>query len=248
VNMSTWAIRNPVAPIALFLVLCLAGLYSFFALPITRFPNVDVPIVTIQVTQPGAAASELVNQVTVPIEDEVASVSGVDHVSSTTTEGLVKITVQFLLETDSNEALNDVKDAVDGVRGDLPDDITEPIVRKLDVTGDAIMTYAVADRTRTIEDLSWFVDEVIARDLQGAPGRSGMMPSALGIGEGGEFRSPMAIAVIGGLLVSTLLSLLFVPSLFGVIEGLRGRLGLGHPARPEATAPPATGHGTAPAA
>ncbi len=169
-NFSTMAIRNPVPPIALFLVLCLAGLFSFRALPVTRFPNIDLPIVTVSISQSGATPSELVNQVTKPVEDAVAVLSGVDHVSSTTTNGSVQVTVQFLLETDSAEALNDVKDAVAETRGDLPDGITEPIVKKLDVTGDAIVTYAISDPTRSLEELSYFVDEVVARDLQSEPG------------------------------------------------------------------------------
>jgi multidrug efflux pump subunit AcrB len=170
VNFSTWAIRNPVPPIALFLVLCLAGLFSFSRLPVTRFPNIDLPIITISISQPGAAPTELVNQVTRPIEDAVATLSGVDHVESVTDDGSVEIVVQFLLETDTTEALNDVQDAVAETRSELPNDITEPIIRALDVTGDAIVTYAVADRTRTLEELSYFVDDVIARELQSQPG------------------------------------------------------------------------------
>lgn len=173
-SFSTWAIKNPVPSIALFLVLCVVGAWSFIALPVTRFPNIDVPIITVTASQPGASPAELVTQVTKPIEDAVAGISGVDHVLSTTGDGTVTITIQFLLKTDTNVALNDVKDAVTGVRDELPGGLTEPIVRIVDVTGEAIMTYAVADRTQTIEELSTFVDEVIARELQSLPGVGGI--------------------------------------------------------------------------
>ena len=171
-NMSTWAIRTPVPTIALFMVLCVLGLFSFNRIPVTLFPNIDIPIITISVGQAGAAPSELSTQVVQPIEDAVSSIVGVDHVSATASDSSAQITVQFALEVDTDRALNDVKDAIASVRGDLPDAITEPIVRRLDVEGGAILTYAVSDPTRSIEDLSYFVDEVIARDLQVVDGVS----------------------------------------------------------------------------
>jgi len=167
-NMSTWSIRNPVPALALFLVLCVVGIVSFNRLPVTQFPNIDLPIVQISVYQAGAAPSELTNQITRPIEDAVSSVSGVDKVTSTASDSSVSVMVQFTLETDSDRALNDVKDAVTGVS--LPDSANEPVVKRLDVTGMPILTYAVSDDTRSIEDLSYFVDNVIASELQGLDG------------------------------------------------------------------------------
>jgi len=169
-NMSTWAIRNPVPPIAAFLVFMVIGLFSYFSLPVTQFPNIDVPIITISVGQPGAAPSELVAQVTKPIEDSISSVAGVKHITSVATDSSSQTTVEFDLSTDSDRALNNVKDAIARVRVALPDNISEPVVQRLDVTGQAIMTYAVSDPTRTIEDLSFFIDEVLNRELQGVTG------------------------------------------------------------------------------
>ena len=179
-NMSTWGIRNPVPVLALFLVLCALGAVAFMRLPVTRFPNIDVPIVTVSIAQAGASPSELVAQVTKPVEDAIASVAGVKHTTSIATDSLSTTTVEFQLETDSDRAVNDVKDAVARVRGDLPDAVSEPIVQRVDVTGLPIMTYAVSDPTRSIEDLSWFVDDVIARRLQGiaAVGRTSRLGGA----------------------------------------------------------------------
>ncbi len=169
-NMSTWAIRNPVPPIAAFLVLVVVGLFAFRGLPVTQFPNIDVPIITVNVGQPGAAPSELITQVTKPIEDSISAITGVKHQTSVATDSSSVTTVEFELSTDSDRALNDVKDAVARVRAQLPDSISEPVIQRLDVTGQAIMTYAVADASRSIEDLSYFVDEVLNRELQGVTG------------------------------------------------------------------------------
>jgi len=164
-NMSTWAIRKPVPSLALFLVLCIVGMVGFFRLPVTQFPNIDIPIITITIGQAGAAPSEIANQIIKPVETAVSDVTGVKHVSATAKDGEASITVEFALETDTDRALNDIKDAVTRARGDLPDSITEPNVQRVDVTGRAILTYAVSDPTRSIEELSYFVDEVVAREL-----------------------------------------------------------------------------------
>ncbi len=169
-NISTWAIRQPVPSLALFLVLMIVGMVSFFRLPVTQFPNIDIPIITVSITQAGAAPAEIANQIAKPVETAVSDVTGVNHVTTITSDGAASITIEFDLEVDTDRALNDIKDAVSGVRGDLPDTITEPVIQRLDVTGAAILTYAVSDPTRTIEELSYFVEEVIARDLTGEPG------------------------------------------------------------------------------
>ncbi|TPW31916.1 efflux RND transporter permease subunit [Pararhizobium mangrovi] len=169
-NLSTWSIHRPVPTIALFLVLCVLGAVSFMRLPVTQFPNVDLPIVTVTVADPGAAPREITDQITKPIEDEISSISGIRHITSTTSDGTTTITVEFELSKDKNDALNSVEDSVATVRSTLPDSITEPVVKRIDVAGRPIVTYAVADPTRTIENLSYFVDNTIARRLQGVDG------------------------------------------------------------------------------
>ncbi|UXX82791.1 efflux RND transporter permease subunit [Roseovarius pelagicus] len=169
-NMSTWAIRKPVPSLALFLVLVIVGMVSFFRLPVTQFPNIDIPIVTVGIAQPGAAPSEIANQIVKPVESAVSDVTGVSHVSATATDGYATVTIEFDLEVDTDRALNDVKDAVAGIISDLPDSIMEPNIQRVDVTGMPILTYAVSDPTRTIEDLSYFVDEIVARELTAEDG------------------------------------------------------------------------------
>ena len=169
-NLSTWSIRHPVPPIATFLVLCVIGLVAFQQLPVTRFPNIDIPIITVSVAQPGAAPAELINQVTKPVEDEISNITGVKHITSNAGDSSSTTTIEFELDTDTDRALNDVKDAIARVRGDLPESISEPVVQRLDVSGGSIMTYAVTDPTRSVEQLSYFVDDVISSRLQGVDG------------------------------------------------------------------------------
>ena len=143
-NFSAWAIRNPVPPILLFVVLMALGLYSFAHLPITKFPNIDVPVIAVTVSDVGSAPAELETQVTKKVEDAIASISGVKHVTSTITDGSSTTAVEFRLEIDTDRALNDVKDAVAKIRADLPGSIDEPIVQRIDVEGQSIQTYAVS--------------------------------------------------------------------------------------------------------
>ncbi|MBL8808155.1 MAG: efflux RND transporter permease subunit [Rhodospirillales bacterium] len=168
--VSAWAIRRPLPSIVLFVVLTILGLYGFAKLPITRFPNIDAPFVNVTVKQSGAAPSELETQVTKKIEDAIAGVTGIKHITSTVTEGNSSTTVEFRLETQVDRALNDVKDAVARIRQDLPRTIDEPVIQRIDIAGLPIVTYAARAPQMSVEELSWFVDDVVARDLQGVKG------------------------------------------------------------------------------
>ncbi|MBO9196110.1 efflux RND transporter permease subunit [Rhizobium sp. 16-449-1b] len=169
-NFSAWSIRNPIAPLLAFALLVFVGIQAFYKLPITRFPNIDVPVVSISVTQSGASPAELEMQVTKEVEDAVASISGIDEIQSTVTDGLSQTVVVFRIEKPTAEAVQDTKDAVDKIRSDLPAGIEEPIVTKVDVEGQAIQTFAVSSPNMTLEELSWFVDDTVKRALQGQPG------------------------------------------------------------------------------
>ena len=169
-NISGAAIRKPIPPLVLFAVLTLLGLVCFRMLPITRAPNVDVPVVAVTVTQEGAAPAELESQVTKKVEDAVANVTGVKHITSTVTDGSSQTVIELRLEVSSDRALNDVRDAIAKIRTDLPRGIDEPIIERIDVVGQSIQTYAVTAPAMTLEGLSWFVDDTVLRDLQGVAG------------------------------------------------------------------------------
>ena len=142
INISSWAIRKPLPSIVLSLVLVILGTVAFGKLPITRFPNVDLPIISVSVAQFGSAPAELETQVTKTIEDAVSGVENVRHIKSSITDGLSVTTVIFRLEANTDRALNDIKDAVTRVRGNLPQSISEPLVQRVDIVGLPIVTYA----------------------------------------------------------------------------------------------------------
>jgi multidrug efflux pump subunit AcrB len=170
VNISAWSIRHPLTPIVMAAAIVALGYISFNKLPITRMPNVDVPLVTVIISQFGAAPGELETQVTKKVEDAVAGVAGAHHIDSTITDGISSTTITFRLGTDTDRALNDVKDAVTRIRADLPRSIDEPMIRRVDIAGLPILTYAAIAPGKTPEQLSWFVEDIVMRELQGIRG------------------------------------------------------------------------------
>jgi len=169
-NISAWSIRKPIPPLVLFVVLIVLGAVSLKTLPITQMPNIDIPIVTITVTQTGAAPSELETQVTKNVENAAAGVVGVKHITSSVSDGVSVTTVEFQLETPADRAVNDVRNAMANIRSELPQSIEEPSIQRVDVEGMAIVTYAASIPSRTAEQVSWFVDDVIAGALEGVRG------------------------------------------------------------------------------
>ena len=169
-NISAWCIRNPVPPIVLFILLLLAGLVSFNRMDVNDNPDVEFPMVQVVVMQPGAAPSELETQVTQRVEAAVRAVSGVDELSSYVGEGNSRTMVQFAIGTPIDRAYNDVNQAVQQIRSDLPEGILEPQVVRVDAVGGPITYFAVETSDMTLEQLSWFVDNTIAKELLSVPG------------------------------------------------------------------------------
>jgi len=168
-NISAWAIRRPLPALMVFFVLCVAGLWGFYQLPVARFPDIAFPMTTVTVTQPGASPSQLETEVTRKIEDSVATVNNVKRVMSTVSEGVSTTSIEFELEADLATALDDTRDAVTRVRTDLPQDIQEPVISKVDIGG-SLMTYALVAPKLTDDEASWLVDREISRAMYGVPG------------------------------------------------------------------------------
>jgi len=168
-NVSAWAIKRPLPALMIFFVLCVAGIYSFIQLPISRFPDVSFPMVTVSVALPGAPPSQLETEVTRKIEDSVATITGVKRVFSNVNEGISNTNIEFFLQTDISTALDDVRDAVTRVRADLPQDIQEPIIGKVNIGG-SLMTYTVSSNRRQADELSWFVDREVSKAMYGVKG------------------------------------------------------------------------------
>ncbi|ASK88827.1 efflux RND transporter permease subunit [Sphingorhabdus sp. SMR4y] len=164
-NISAWSTRNPVVPMVLFVALLFAGLLSFNRMDVVNNPDVEFPAVSVRISQPGAAPTEIENQITQRVEAAVRSISGVKNISSTASEGSSSTFVEFEIGADVNDSVNEVKNAVDQVRGSLPDGILEPQISKVDVAGGPIGFFAVKADDMTVEQLSWFVDDTVAKRL-----------------------------------------------------------------------------------
>lgn len=169
-NISAWSIRNPTIPMVFFVALLLAGMLSFARMDVVNNPDVEFPGVQVNISQPGAAPTEIENQITQQVESAVRSLNGVRNISSTASEGNSSTFVEFEIGTDPNIAVADVKNAVDTVRGSLPDGILEPRISRVDIAGGFLGIYAVEANDMTIEQLSWFIDDAVAKRLLGVPG------------------------------------------------------------------------------
>ena len=168
--ISHWSIKNPIPIIVAFAILGIVGFVSFLGLEIDSNPNIDVPSVSITVTQRGAGPAELESQVTKKIEDAVAGLGNIDQLVSTVTDGNSTTTVNFVLGTNSDQASNDVRNAIAQIRQQLPADIDEPIVRRVEFAGGSIVTYAVASDRHSVEALSDIVDRKISKELSNVKG------------------------------------------------------------------------------
>lgn len=171
-NFSAWAIRNPVPSLLLFALLTLVGLYSLNRLAIQDFPDMDLPTVTISASLEGAAPAQLETEVARKIEDKLASLTLLDHITTTITDGSVSINVSFDLEKDSEEALNEVRNAVDSAKPDLPSKMNTPTVAKVTAAGSALLTYVVDAPNMREDELSWFIDNDISKALLSVKGVS----------------------------------------------------------------------------
>ena len=169
-NISAWCIRNPVPPIVLFVALLLAGIISFSRMDVNNNPDIEFPGAQVVIVQPGAAPTELEKQVTQIVEASLRSINGVDEINSSVREGMSMTFVQFQLGTDIDRAVNDIRDSLTKVRSDLPDGILEPQVNRVDTTGEAIAYISAEAVDMSLEQLSWYVDDVVVKRLQGVPG------------------------------------------------------------------------------
>lgn len=169
-NISAWSIRNPVVPIVLFMALTLAGVMSFMSMKVQNDPDIEFPVVVVSISQPGAAPSEMTTQITQKVESAIRSVQGVRNIDASATEGNTTVSAEFEIGDDINAAVSEVKNAVDQIRSDLPDGILEPQIFKVATSSDPIAYFAVEASDMTLEQLSWFVDDTVARRLLAVEG------------------------------------------------------------------------------
>jgi len=164
-NISAWSIRNPVIPIVLFTGLLLAGIMAFMNMKVQDNPDIEFPMVIVVISQPGAAPTEIENQITQKVEAAIQSVEGVENINSTASENSSQSMIEFEIGTDISQAVNEVKAAVDQIRSELPDGILEPRVFRAQTSSEPIGYFAVSNPDMTLEQLSYFIDDTVAKRL-----------------------------------------------------------------------------------
>ncbi|MEO7108339.1 MAG: efflux RND transporter permease subunit, partial [Rhodoferax sp.] len=169
-NVSAWSIKNPIPAVMLFVLLTLAGLYSFNAMKVQQFPDLELPTVTVSAALPGAAPAQLETEVARKLENAIAPLQGLKNIYTNVQDGMVTVTAEFRLEKPTQEAVDDVRSAVQQVRSDLPSDLRDPIVSKMNLSGAPILAFTIRSARMDEEALSWFVDNTISRALLGVRG------------------------------------------------------------------------------
>ena len=169
-NVSSWCIRNPVFPIVLFVGLMLAGLIAFARMQVNNAPDVDFPAAIVSISQPGAAPNEVETQITQRVESAIRGVNGVDEINSNVTEGNSFTFVTFQLGTPTDRAVNDVRSAIDQIRGDLPEGILQPDIERVNAENEPITVVGAQTSDMSLEQLSWYIDDTVAKRLLSVPG------------------------------------------------------------------------------
>ena len=164
-NVSSWSIRNPIPAVMLFVLLTFGGFLSFDAMKVQNFPDIDLPTVSVTASLPGASPAQLETDVARKIENSIATLQGLKHIYTKVQDGAVTITAEFRLEKPVQEAVDDVRSAVSRVRSELPGDVREPIVTKMDLASQPVLAFTVYSARMDEEALSWFVDNDISRRL-----------------------------------------------------------------------------------
>jgi len=164
-NVSAWSIRNPIPAVLLFVMLTLIGVMAFRGMKIQQFPDIDLPTVLVTAALPGAAPAQMETEVARKIENAVATLTGVKHIYTKVQDGVAVVTVEFRLEKPTQEAVDDVRDAVGRIRSDLPGELRDPVIARMNLAGSPILTYTVASTRMDDEALSWFVDNTVTRRL-----------------------------------------------------------------------------------
>ena len=169
-NVSAWAIKNPIPAVLAFVMLTFLGVMAFKDMKIQMFPDIDLPMVTVAASLPGASPDQMETEVARKIENALASAQGLKHLYAQVKEGSVIVSAEFRLERDSRLALEDVRSAMARLRGDLPREMLDPVVNKVEISGKPILTYTLAAPNMSEEALSWYVDNHISKLLLGVKG------------------------------------------------------------------------------
>jgi hydrophobe/amphiphile efflux-1 (HAE1) family protein len=166
-----FCIRRPVLTVVVFLIIAIFGIYGYLQMPVREFPDVDFPIVSVNVVLLGAEPEVIETEIVEPLEEEINTIEGLKELTSEAREEVATIIAEFELWRDIDIAAQDVRDRVNQARRDLPDDIEEPIVRKLDPDAQAIMWISLfGDERWDATRLTEYADNYVKERLQNIRG------------------------------------------------------------------------------
>ena len=169
-NFSSWSIKTPIPAVLLFILLTLAGLIGFHLMKVQDFPDIELPMVNVVTSLPGAAPAQIESEITRKIENALGTLQGVKHLYSTVQDGASTTLVEFVLEKPVIEAMDDVRNAVGTVRGELPGEVKDPIISKVEFSGVPFLVFTVGSSKLDEEGLSWLVDNQVTKALMSVPG------------------------------------------------------------------------------
>ena len=164
-NVSAWCIKNPIAAIMFFVMLCFAGVLGYQNMKVQNFPDLDVPSIIISASLPGGSPGQLETEVARKMENAIASLQGLKNIYTKVQDGVVTITAEFRIEKPTQEALDETRSAVQQVRADMPADLRDPVVSKINIAGAPVLAYTINSSAMDVEALSWFVDDTLTRSL-----------------------------------------------------------------------------------
>ena len=168
--ISDFAIRRPIVTVVTMIALVVFGLAALARLDTDEFPDIDAPIVFVAVAYPGAAPDVVEREVVTRLEDKISGISGVDKINSTSTDGFAQIIVQFVFSKPVDQATQDIRDAISGVRSQLPAEILEPIIQRFDPNQLPIVSLAITSTVLTPPQLTQLADQRIAGELRAIGG------------------------------------------------------------------------------
>jgi multidrug efflux pump len=168
--LSDISIRRPVFAIVINLVVLLVGIISFQRLAVRLIPNVDVPVVTVNTSYPGASAQVIESQVTQPIEDALSGVEGIEYMQSTSREQSSQVTIRFRLNRDPDAAASDVRDRVAQARGFLPEEADESIIQKQEADQQPIIYLAFSSDRHSQVEITDYAERLVKDRVQTIPG------------------------------------------------------------------------------
>ena len=165
-------IHRPVFTTMLIMVLVVFGIRAYPNLGVDLYPEIDLPLVSISVTYTGASPEEMETLIIKPIENRASQVSGIKTMSSTARSGYAQIVLEFPLGTDAKDKASEVREKVASVRGRLPDDIDEPVVQRVDMSAQSVVSFTLASKTRSRGEIVRLIENVIKNRIQQVEGVS----------------------------------------------------------------------------